>query len=318
MKRILVAAALLAAVLSVGACAGSQAAPEIVQKTYRLYDGPAPGSEDWDWEEYSYTDANGETYFTNIKDPELVAFFPPEGTANGTAMIICPGGSFRVNYYTKEGANEAQWLAERGVTCFVLKYRLVHFARNEEEAFYEPKGQPRPVYTPEEQVQFDAYAAQARGLYYDDGRAAIAYVRAHAAEFGIRPDRIGIMGFSAGGFLTAEVALNHTPESRPDLVAPIYGAARVLPETLPEDAAPLFIAAPEFDLCFGLTGMDMALAWRKAGIPAEAHYFACDSHGFGYYPDRENPSYAWIDLLYAFMEKTGFLGTGEIKGYVKR
>ena len=222
-------------------------------------------------------------------------------------MIVCPGGSFRVNYFTKEGANEARWLAEHGVTAFVLKYRLIHFARNEEEAFYEPKGEPAPVYTPEEQKQFDAYRNAALGLYNDDGRAAVAYVRSHAAEWGIDPDRIGLLGFSAGGILVSDVALHHTPESSPNLVAPIYGAAFMLPEKLPEDAAPLFVAAPEFDLFRGLTGIDMVKAWRDAGIPAEAHYFACDSHGFGYYPDRERPSYVWIDLLYAFMKKTGFI-----------
>ena len=101
----------LLAVACAGPQGGEQAASEITQAVYRLYDGPAPGSEDWDWEEYRYVDENGEEYFTNIKDPELVAFFPPKGTANGAAMIVCPGGSFRVNYFTKEGVNEAMWLA---------------------------------------------------------------------------------------------------------------------------------------------------------------------------------------------------------------
>lgn len=305
MRRLLFVAALWAV-----ACSGpaSKPAPEITQSVYRLFDGPAPGSEDWDWEEYSYTDERGETYFTNIKNPELVAFLPPKDIATGAAMIVCPGGSFRVNYYTKEGANEAQWLAEHGIAAFVLKYRLVHFARNEEEAFYEPKGEPAPVYTPEEKEQFAAYAAAARGLYNDDGRAAIAYVRAHAGEFGIDPDRIGMMGFSAGAMLTSDVALNHTPESAPNLVVPVYGAAFALPEKLPEDAAPLFVCAPEFDLFRGLTGVDMVRAWKDAGLPAEAHYFAGVSHGFGYYPESDDPVYIWIDLLYAFMRRTGFLG----------
>ena len=313
MKKMLFALALpalLAAACS-GPAEGTKAAPEIKQAVYRLYDGPAPGSEDWDWEEYSYTDERGETYFTNIVNPEIVAFLPPKEIANGAAMIVCPGGSFRVNYYTKEGANEAQWLAEHGIAAFVLKYRLIHFARNEEEAFYEPKGEPAPVYTPEEQEKFAAYAAAARGLYNDDGRAAIAYVRSHAAEFGIDPDRIGIMGFSAGAMLASDVALHHTPESRPNLVVPVYGAAFVLPEKLPEDAAPLFVTAPEFDLFPGLTGVDMVRAWKDAKIPAEAHYFAGVSHGYGYYPESKDPVYIWIDLLHAFMQRVGFVPAPE-------
>lgn len=304
MKQLLFAVALLAV-----SCTGpaSKPAPKITQSVYRLYNGPAPGSEDWDWDEYSYTDDRGEIYYTNTKDPELVAFLPPKDIATGAAMIVCPGGSFKVNYFTKEGANEAQWLAEHGIAAFVLKYRLIHFARNEEEAFYEPKGQPAPVYTPEERVKFAAYSAAARGLYNDDGRAAIAYVRAHAEEFGIDPDRIGIMGFSAGAMLTSDVALNHTPESAPNLVVPIYGAAFSLPEKLPEDAAPLFVCAPEFDLFRGLTGVDMVSAWKNAGLPAEAHYFAGVSHGYGYYPESTDPVYVWIDLMYAFMRRVGFI-----------
>lgn len=300
---------ILLVALAATACTGQQKGPGITSATYRLYDGPAPGSEAWDWEEYSYTDAKGDSYFTNIKDSEIVAFLPSADRSTGAAMIVCPGGGFTVNYYTKEGANVAAWLADHGVAAFVLKYRLVHFARNSEEAFYSITHAPAPEYTPEEREALEAHRPVARALGNDDGRAAIAYVRSHASEFGLDPDRIGIMGFSAGGFLTSDVALNHTPESRPNLVAPIYGAARALPDTLPEDAAPLFVAAPEIDLFNGLTGIEMVNAWRNAGIPAEAHYFAYEEHGFGYYPEpeRQRPSFVWIELLYAFMQKTGFL-----------
>lgn len=311
MKKILITLCLVATACSEPQSTNPQISnPEISNSVIKLYDGVAPGSEDWDWPEYKYTDAAGESYFTNITDPELIAFLPPAETATGAAMVVCPGGSFMVNYYTKEGANVAQWLAEHGVAAFVLKYRLVHFARNEEEAFYEVKGTPAPVYTEEEKQALAEHRPIARALGNDDGRAAIAYIRKHASDFGVDPDRIGIIGFSAGAFLACDVALNHTEESRPNLIAPIYGAATHLPEILPEDAAPLFVAAPEIDLFKGLTGYDMMKAWREAEIPAEAHYFACDQHGFGYYPqpERRKPSHIWIDLLYAFMEKTGFLG----------
>ena len=298
MKRILFFAALL-----LTACAK----PVSYNPTaYRLYDGPAPGSEDWDWEEYKYTDEAGENYFTNIKDPEIVAYLPSEDKATGAAMIVCPGGSFSVNYYTKEGSNVAEWLADHGVAAFVLKYRLIHFARNKEEAFYSVVGGPAPEYTEEERAALNAHRPVAMQLGRDDGRAAIAYVRSHASEFDVDPQRIGIIGFSAGGMLTADVAQNHTEESRPNLVAPIYGGS--LSGEVPADAAPLFIAAPEIDLFRGLTSIDMMAAWKEKGIPAEAHYFACDSHGFGYYPNSDNPSLVWIDLLYSFMKKVGFLG----------
>lgn len=291
------------------ACGGPEKGPESAPAAYRLYNGPAPGSEDWDWEEYSYTDAAGDSYFANIKDPEIIAYLPLADKATGAAMIVCPGGGFTVNYYTKEGTNVAEWLADHGVAAFVLKYRLVHFARNSEEAFYSITGTPAPKYTPEEAAALEARRPVGIQMGYDDGRAAIAYVRSHAADFGVDPNRIGIMGFSAGGLVSIDVALNHTPESRPNLVAPIYGEVEELPESLPKDAAPLFLAAPEYDIFNGLTAIDMVRKWRDAGLPAEAHYFAYEGHGFGYSPDpaRHRPSYVWIDLFYIFMQKSGFL-----------
>jgi len=297
--------------LLAAACSGPQADREPFHPTpvaYRLYDGPAPGSEDWDWEEYTFTDARGEVYYANVKDPEVIAYLPPEERATGAAMIVCPGGSFKIHYFTKEGINVAEWLAEQGIAAFVLKYRLYHFAHNAQEAFSEVTGAPGPTYTPAEQKVLSEHMRAAHGLYNDDGRAAIAYVRRHAAEFGVDPDRIGIMGFSAGGILAADVALHHTPENRPNLVAPIYGMAFSLPEKLPADAAPLFVTAPEFDLFPGLTGINMVAAWRQAELPAEAHIFAGEDHGFAYYPESDSPVYLWIDLFHAFMQKVGFLG----------
>lgn len=307
-KFLLLPAGLL--LLWAAACSGPQADRTPVSSqpvSYRIYNGPAPGSEDWDWEEYSYTDARGEVYYANVKDPEVVAYLPAPGRATGAAMVVCPGGSFKIHYFTKEGINVAQWLADHGIAAFVLKYRLFHFAHDAREAFSEVTGDPAPDYTPEEQKALAQHMHDARGLYNDDGRAAIAYVRRHAAEFGVDPGRIGIMGFSAGGILAADVALHHTPESRPNLVAPIYGSAFVLPDKLPDDAAPLFVTAPEFDLFPGLTGMNMVSAWRQAGLPAEAHIFAGESHGFAYYPESDSPVYLWIDLFHAFMRKVGFL-----------
>ena len=299
MKKIFLAAA--AALLA--AC--SAPGPGVtVGEEFNLYEGVAPGSETWDWPEFRLDNpADGETYLANVTTPTLKAFLPAPEKASGAAMIVCPGGGHQILSYSAEGTNVAQWLAEQGVAAFVLKYRLIHFAQTPEEAFYYVLGLPEKQIPAEEQEAYQAHRRVAVALSNDDGRAAIAYVRAHAAEYGVDPDKIGIMGFSPGAGVTADVCFNHTAASRPNLVAPIYGGS--FPGTVPADAAPLFIAAPEIDLRPGMTAISLYDAWRGAGLPAELHYFAVCEHGHGYKTNGD-PVNDWILLLRHFMQKTGF------------
>lgn len=267
-----------------------------------LYEGAAPGSEDWDWPEFRLDNpADGQTYVANVTTPTLKAFLPAPGTATGAAMIVCPGGGHQILSYSAEGTNVARWLAEHGIAAFVLKYRLIHFASTPEEAFYYVLGLPeKEIDDPE------AYALVRRkaiAMSNDDGRAALAFVRAHAADYGLDPARVGIMGFSAGAGVTADVCFHHDTQSRPALVALIYGGS--LQGDVPEDAAPLFIAAPEMDIRPGMTAVGLYDAWRGAGLPAELHFFAACEHGHGY-KDNGDPVNDWITLLWHFMQKTGF------------
>lgn len=293
---------LLAAVL-LTACTSSGVKPFIVN----LYDGPAPGSETWDWEEFRLdNEADGQTYLANVTSPTLEFFLPEKSKATGAAMVVCPGGGHQILSYTAEGTNVAEWLAEHGVAAIVLKYRLIHFARTPEEAFYYVLGLPERQIPDEEKEAMQEHRRVANALSNDDGRAAIAYVRAHAAEYGIDPDRIGIMGFSAGAGVTSNVTFNNDESSRPNLIAPIYGGNMLGHTTPPEPSMPLFLAAPQYDLSPGYTGFAMYEAWKKAGLPAELHYFAECEHGFGYKDDGA-PVNEWIELLYQFMQKVDFL-----------
>ncbi|MCR4859135.1 MAG: alpha/beta hydrolase [Bacteroidales bacterium] len=295
----------LAVLVLAAACSAPSASSVKVGEEFNLYEGAAPGSEGWDWPEFRLDNpADGETYVANVSTPTLKAFLPESGKASGAAMIVCPGGGHQILSYSAEGTNVAQWLAEQGVAAFVLKYRLIHFAETSDDAFYYVLGLPEKQIPAERQEAYQAHRRVAIGLSNDDGRAAIAYVRSHAAEFGVDPDRIGIMGFSAGAGVTADVCFNHTPESRPDLVAPIYGGS--FPGEVPQDAAPLFIAAPELDLRPGMTAISLYDAWRGASLPAELHYFAACEHGHGY-KNNGDPVNDWILLLYHFMQKTGFV-----------
>ena len=259
-------------------------------------------SADAESEQWYEVEGRGQ-YVRNVSVPTLIPYLPEPGKATGAAMIVCPGGGHQILSYSAEGTNVAAWLAERGVAAFVLKYRLIHFAKTPEEAFWYVLGLPEPAADQTDPEAARAHRAEAIAMSNDDGRAAVAWVRRHAAEYGIDPDRIGIIGFSAGAGVTASVCFDHDAQSRPNLVAPIYGGS--FPGEIPPDAAPLFVVAPELDQRPGLTGISLYTAWQQAKLPAELHYFAACEHGFGYKEDGA-PVNDWITLLLHFMQKTGF------------
>ena len=302
MKKAILTATLAAlSLLLIQSCQAPQA-PVVAE--IPLYEGSAPGSESWDWEEFRLDNpADGQTYLANVTTPTLLPFLPEPGKATGAAMIVCQGGGHQILSYSAEGTNVAAWLAERGVAAFVLKYRLIHFAKTPEEAFWYVLGLPEPAADQTDPEAARAHRAEAIAMSNDDGRAAVAWVRRHAADYGIDPDRIGIIGFSAGAGVTASVCFDHDAQSRPNLVAPIYGGS--FPGEIPPDAAPLFVVAPELDQRPGLTGISLYTAWQQAKLPAELHYFAACEHGFGYKEDGA-PVNDWITLLLHFMQKTGF------------
>ena len=302
MKKTVLAVAVAALFLLLVPSCEAPKAPEAAE--IPLYEGSAPGSESWDWEEFRLDNpADGQTYVANVSTPTLLPFLPEPGKATGAAMIVCPGGGHQILSYSAEGTNVAQWLAERGVAAFVLKYRLIHFAKTPEEAFWYVLGLPEPAADASDPEAARLHRTEAINMSNADGRAAVAWVRRHAAEYGVDPDRIGIIGFSAGAGATTTVCFDHDPESRPNLVAPIYGGTYA--GFIPEDAAPLFVVAPELDQRPGLTGINLYTAWQQAKLPAELHYFADCEHGFGYKEDGA-PVNDWITLLLHFMQKTGF------------
>jgi acetyl esterase/lipase len=132
-------------------------------------------------------------------------------------------------------------------------------------------------------------------------------VRQHATEFGISPDRVGIIGFSAGGTVTAEVALHYKPEGRPAFVAPIYGAALSADAPVPADAPPMFIAAATDD-SLGLAPASIALwqKWTAAQKSVELHMYAKGGHGFGMHTNNI-PTDHWIDRFADWLWLQGFL-----------
>lgn len=269
------------------------------QEVIKLYPGKAPGSEDWNWsEQYLEKNAWNTPIVYNVADPTLTVFKPAAAKANGAAVVICPGGGFLALSIESEGFGAARWLAEKGVTCFVLKYRLAKASGDD----------PIKDFT----ASFTDKAIQSRQqasipLGIADGKAAIAYVRSHAADFGIDPKRIGIMGFSAGGTVAGSALFGYTPENKPDFAAPIY--AFLPPDiqgTVAADAPPLFLTVASNDQ-LNLQGHSVALytKWNTAKKPVELHAYASGGHGFGV-KKQQLPSDSWIERFWEWLQNQGF------------
>ncbi len=231
----------------------------------------------------------------NVTQPALYPVTPPAGKANGTAVIIAPGGAFLTLAFDTEGMEIAKSLSARGITCFVLTYRVDATPRDTDglaRAIGERMGKAPPKMT-HGQIE-----APAESLAQADGLAAMAYVRSHAAEYGIDPHKIGFMGFSAGGMTTTNVATAYAPDTRPDFIGVIYGAMNERP--LPADAPPAFIALAADDQLLGYASVPMFDAWRAAGKDVELHIYAHGGHGFGMRKVGTSADH-WIDDYYTWM-----------------
>ena len=270
------------------------------QKVIQLYDGPAPGSETWNWNEAENDHNSWQTKVVyNVTKPTLTVFVPEADKANGTAVIIAPGGGFHALSINSEGLDVAKWLVQKGVTCFVLKYRLVHVLSNDPTAEFAAKMGKK---------EFDDDVSKVMPLVIADGRNAIAWVRKHAAEYEIESNKVGIMGFSAGGTLASSTLFGYTKENRPDFGAPIYP---FFPSTMigsvANDAPPIFIVTATDD-GFGLAPHSIELynKWLSTKHDAELHMYARGNHGFGM--RKQNiPTDNWIERFYEWLGVQGLL-----------
>lgn len=267
------------------------------EKVVRLYDGPAPGSETWTHTEKESRSERGSLRAWNVVDPTLTVFPADPTNATGTAVIICPGGAFFQLSMGSEGSDVARWLNGKGVTCFVLKYRLVE-ARTDDPM--------REAFT---RGNLDPIVAPIVPLAMADGLAAIGHVRQRAKDYGVNPQRIGIMGFSAGGTVASSVAYNYKPDTRPDFVGTIYLAYSWTLKTngVPADAPPMFIVGTTDDqLKLASHSVDLYRDWTAAKKSAELHMFAKGGHGFGM--KKQNlPADGWIERFAQWLDQQGFM-----------
>lgn len=270
------------------------------QDVIPLYPGTPPGSSEESYPEKQYFSKTWNTeVVTNVTRPTLTVYKPAPGTSNGTGIVICPGGGFMALSINSEGIDVAQWLTARGVTAFVLKYRLAHTGEDATQEF-------TTLFA--DRQRFNSMISKTVPLSIADGLAAVAYVRKHAADWSLSADRVGIAGFSAGGTVASAVGLRYIPEGRPAFVAPIYPATTMLKNVaIPADAPPIFLAAASDDqLGLAMDSVSLYTRWIDAHKSAELHMYAQGGHGFGM-RKQGLPSDRWIDQFGNWLVSQGLL-----------
>jgi acetyl esterase/lipase len=244
-----------------------------------------------------WVESKGSCTVRNVTAPTLTPVLPDPSKATGVGMIIAPGGAFLYLEMDAEGYNIARRLADRGIAAFVLKYRT------------DPTSPDPNTFHAELMKRLisqglskdDAMIAPPAAI--EDAIAAVHLVRSHAKEWGVDPNRIGLIGFSAGAIATVSVGLVEDKSLRPDFIAPFY--ASMAPQNVPSDAPPAFFAIALDDRLFGV-GRSIGLidSWRKAGRPVEAHLYMKGGHGFAGGP-KTKATALWLDELYAWMSDLG-------------
>ena len=268
-------------------CSFSLQAQEII----KLYKGKAPGSENWKQKEAQvYAELFKTEVVYNVTDPSILVYKVPEGVENtGTAIVIAPGGGFQSLSINREGIDLAQRLSKKGITAFVLKYRLLETISNDPATEMMEKLKDRAAFE-KSTVPIIEMAAQ-------DGRKALQFVYENAAKYGVKTNQIGIIGFSAGSTVAMQTVLNNGSAFTPGFVAAIYGgvSAALLQKPLPKQITPLFICAASDDqLKLAPRSIQVYNKWLEGGYPVELHMYEKGGHGFGM--GKQNlPVDSWAD-----------------------
>ena len=252
----------------------------------KLWPDGAPGLTGTASREKVRTNPDGEHIVSNIQQPSITPYFPPPARAPVTAVLVIPGGGHRELWIDHEGYAVAQWLSSHGVAAFVLEYRL---AREEGS-----------TYTVE-------------GTSLGDTQRAIRTIRARSREWGIDPQRIGVIGFSAGGELAALASTRYDDgvpgasdaverlSSRPNFQGLLYPA---IPKDLRLTAQtpPAFMACGSTDEARISQGSaELYLQLAKLHVSTELHIYAGVGHGFGIRKRNPAPVSGWPDLFLAWL-----------------
>ena len=240
-------------------------------------------------EKQFYSDIWQTEVVTNVSVPRLEVYAPEN--PNGVSVIIAPGGGLYALSINSEGRDVAKWLNEKGITAFVLKYRLVPTGKDGVQEITE-EGNTSPE-------KIGERVAPILPLSIADGLAAIAYVRSNAKTFKLDEHKIGFMGFSAGGAVTMGVTFNATKTNRPDFIVPVYPWMTVMGAyTVPENAPPMLVVCASDDpLGLAEPSAKLYVDWLAADISVGMHMYSKGGHGFGM-KTQHLASDDWISQFY--------------------
>ena len=270
----------------------------IGQKTIELPFEP-PNNILWEGGEKQFHSKDWDTeVITNVSTPTLTLYKPEPHLNNGTCVIIAPGGGLFALSIESEGNQVAKWLNKKGITALVLKYRLVPTG-SDGVAEITQLSQNNPAKIGEEVGKVIPYSIS-------DGLEAVKYVRLNAKALEIDPNKIGFMGFSAGGAVTMGVAYNYAEISRPDFLVPVYAWTDVMPVKNPKKDAPPMIVICSSDDPLGLAAGSVQLynSWYQAKLNVALHMYSQGGHGFGM-RKKNLPSDSWIDRFYEWSVAEG-------------
>jgi acetyl esterase/lipase len=260
------------------------AAGPLDAQVVNIWPGVAPGSEGWRQKERTVENTPLGTVVFDVVTPTLTRYLPDSTKATGSGVIIAPGGAFVALTMDLEGATVARWLQQRGIAAFILKYRIV-----------EKKQEGIP--------EMDMDTAGRYGIA--DGIQALKVVRAHAREWRVSPNRIGMLGFSAGAMVTSGALLQPDSAARPNFAALIYGAPFGRMPVIPAKLPPIFMAWAQDDP----VALEPVLRFRDAliaaGVKPDLHVFKTGGHGFGM-KHQGTSSDHWIDEFYDWLGVKGF------------
>ena len=232
----------------------------------------------------------------NVHNPSLTVFLPPKEKATGAGVVIAPGGGHRLLVFNAEGRDAALYLNSIGVAAFVLKYRLAR----EEGSPYKLDIHPRE----------DAYRA-------------MRLVRSRAAEWGVDPNRVGMLGFSAGGEVVSMAAYGSGSgdasaadpvdrlNGRPNFQILVYPGPLGIPDQIPADSPPAFLLVANDDRGAARVIFNLLQKYREAGAPVEAHIFARGGHAFNMGQRSKLATLkSWPQRMADWLADNGFMGPG--------